>query len=145
MYFVLKTTADILLSKGIRPSPQRLAVYEALAGRRDHPSADVLFRELRLKMPTMSKTTVLNTMRLLQSVGLVRDVRCEEGELRFDGNAEFHAHFKCRECGVLVDIPVDVDRKNPFVALPEGFVVDDEQLIYYGLCDKCSKKKGNNQ
>jgi len=144
MYFVLRTTIDILLSKGIRPSPQRVAVYESLAGRRDHPSAEVLFRDLRPRMPTMSKTTVLNTMRLLQSAGLIRDVRCEEGELRFDGNAEFHAHFKCRECGALFDIPIKSEHLENYIALPKGFVADDEQLIYYGFCDKCSKKKGND-
>jgi len=131
---------QILLEKGIRPSPQRLAVYEALSGRRDHPTAEVLFLELRKTMPTMSKTTVLNTMRLFQSVGLTRDVRCEEGELRFDGSPEFHAHFKCRECGALIDIPVAGEHRQPFVAIPKGFKVDDEQVIYYGRCAKCARK-----
>ena len=133
---------EALLAKGIRPSPQRIAVYAALIGRKDHPSADTLFSELRSSMPTMSKTTVLSTMRLFQSAGLIRDVRCEEGELRFDGCSEFHAHFKCRECGALIDIPIAGSHQRPFVTLPEGFVVDDEQLIYYGFCDKCSKQKG---
>ncbi len=132
--------AETLLSKGIRPSPQRLAVYEALVGRRDHPSADVLFQALRPTMPTMSKTTVLNTMRLFQRVGLVHDVRCEEGELRFDGSIDFHVHFKCRDCGALFDIEMKEPHSRPFAEMPKGFTFDDEQLIYYGRCDKCSGK-----
>ena len=137
-----------LLEKGIRPSPQRLAVYEALVGRKDHPSADTLFNELRPTMPTMSKTTVLNTMRLFQSAGLIRDVRCEEGELRFDGCNEFHAHFKCRVCGAIIDIPVEAPHKKAYAKVPDDFVVDDEQLIYYGICKKCNatkNKKGKNK
>lgn len=142
----MRTNAvETLLLKGIRPSPQRVAVYEALIGRRDHPSAEVLFEELRPKMPTMSKTTVLNTMRLFQSVGLTRDVRCEEGELRFDGSAEFHAHFKCRDCGALVDIAIPEEHARTYARIPEGFSVDDEQLIYYGLCEKCTAKKGTGE
>lgn len=134
-------SSEILLAKGIRPSPQRVAVYEALSGRRDHPSAEVLFGELRRTMPTMSKTTVLNTMRLLQGVGLTRDVRCEEGELRFDGSSDFHAHFKCRQCGALIDIPVSGGHQSTYVPIPKGFKVDDEQVIYYGQCPKCAAKK----
>ena len=141
MYSVMSTNSqEILLAKGIRPSPQRVAVYEALSGRRDHPTAEVLFEALRPTMPTMSKTTVLHTMRLLQSVGLTRDVRCEEGELRFDGSPDFHAHFKCRDCGALIDIPVTEVHRTTYVPVPKGFKVDDEQVIYYGLCAKCAKK-----
>ena len=132
---------EALLAKGIRPSPQRMAVYSALYGRKDHPSADTLFNELRPSMPTMSKTTVLNTMRLFQRAGLIRDVRCEEGELRFDGCPEFHAHFKCRECGALIDVPVEGSHKKAYAKVPDGFIVDDEQLIYYGLCKKCNATK----
>ena len=133
--------AELLASKGIRPSPQRVAIYEAVAGRRDHPTADKLFGELRKTMPTMSKTTVLATMRLLQGAGLIRDVRAEEGELRFDGCAKFHAHFKCRKCGALADIEVAGEHTATYEKIPSGFVVDDEQLIYYGLCPRCSKKQ----
>ena len=136
---------QILISKGIRPSPQRVAVYEALFGRSDHPSTEKIFHELRPSMPTMSKTTVLDALRLFQNAGLFRDVRCEEGELRFDGNVQFHAHFKCRACGELFDIPVETPHSTTYTKLPEGFDVDDEQLIYYGLCKTCSKKKGQDK
>ncbi len=138
-------SAEKLLAAGIRPSPQRVAVYESISARRDHPSAEMLFRELRQRIPTMSRTTVLDAMRLFQSANLIRDVRCEEGELRFDGRPEFHAHFKCRKCGCLVDIPVEDAHSKPFIPVPDKFAIDDEQLIYYGLCDKCSLEKGNEK
>lgn len=142
----MRTNAvETLIASGIRPSPQRVAVYEALVGRKDHPSADVLFHELRPVIPTMSKTTVLDALRHFQSAGLVHDVRCEEGELRFDGNQGFHVHFKCRDCGGLFDIPVEGGHERPYAAVPEGFEIDDEQLIYYGLCNRCSNRKERKQ
>ena len=136
---------DTLMNSGIRPSPQRVAILESLLSRRDHPSAEMVFRDLRPSMPTMSKTTVLETMRRLQRAGIIRDVRCEEGELRFDGRPEFHVHFKCRECGGLFDIPVAGEHRKAYADLPEGFVVDDEQLIYYGFCKECTTKKGKTK
>lgn len=138
-------TVEILLAKGIRPSPQRVALLSAIRQRKDHPTAEMLFEELRPSIPTLSKTTVLSTMRLFQNAGLVRDVRAEEGELRFDGECAFHAHFKCRGCGVLFDIFPAGDHVRPYVDMKAGFEVDDEQVIYYGLCPECStnSKKGN--
>ena len=130
---------ELLSRKGIRPSPQRVAILDSLCGRRDHPTVEMVFEDLRPSMPTLSKTTVLDTMRRLQAAGLVRDVRCEEGELRFDGGVEFHAHFKCRRCGGLFDLAVAGGHDAPYVRIPGGFAADDEQLIYYGLCRQCNK------
>lgn len=141
---MISNFVSALISKGIRPSPQRVALLAAITPRKDHPTAEMLFEELRPSMPTLSKTTVLSTMRLLRNAGLVRDVRAEEGELRFDANCDFHAHFKCRACGALSDIFLENIHSRPYVDLPEGFEIDDEQLIYYGLCPECSttQKKG---
>lgn len=83
-------------------------------------------------------------MRLFQDAGLFHDVRCEEGELRFDGNRDFHAHFKCRKCEALYDIPIECAHENTYTPLPKGFVVDDEQLIYYGFCPHCSTNNKEN-
>ena len=127
------------------PTPQRLAVFASVAGRKDHPSVDDVFNDLREKMPTLSKTTVYTTMQLLAEKHLIATVHVDEGELRFDGETAFHAHFRCRECGRVFDVMLDRPHRKPFAKLPEGFEPDDEELIYYGLCPKCKKKKGNRK
>lgn len=128
-----------LLEHGIKPSPQRVMVYRALLGRVDHPSADVLFRELKAQMPTLSKTTVYSTLSLLIKAHLVRDVSANSDQQRVDPDTSFHAHFKCEKCGEIFDIRVD---GMPSPKFPDGFVTDREQLLYYGTCAKCNKSKG---
>lgn len=136
-------TVEMLREAGIRPSPQRVALLESVLGRRDHPSAETVFADLRRSLPTLSRTTVLNTLRLFRGAGLIRDVRAEEGVLRFDGRPGFHAHFKCRGCGGLFDVAVPGGRNGFYASVPPGFSVDDEQLIYYGFCNRCSNRKQN--
>ena len=136
------TPQQLLAEHGILPTPQRLAVFGAVAGRRDHPSVDKIYVELRRKLPTLSKTTVYSTMQLLAEKHLIGMVHGDREELRFDGATEFHAHFRCRDCGGLYDIGLADRHEKPFAKLPRGFVSDDEELIYYGTCPDCNKKKG---
>lgn len=134
------TLQQILVAHGVMPTPQRLAVFAAVAGRKDHPSVDTVFVELRRKLPTLSKTTVYATMQLLAKKRLVGLVRGADEEARFDGRAEFHAHFRCRDCGGLFDVPLEGPHARPFAKLPKGFVAEDEELVYHGLCPACQKK-----
>jgi len=134
------SVAKILSDIGIVPTPQRVAVYEAVAGRRDHPTVDTVFAELRKKLPTLSKTTVYTTMQLLARKKLIGAVHAESDEVRYDGMCSFHAHFKCKKCGRLYDIDLGHAHTKAFAEMPEGFAVDDEELTYYGLCPDCSTK-----
>lgn len=134
------TLQQILVANGVMPTPQRLAVFAAVAGRKDHPSVDTVFVELRRKLPTLSKTTVYATMQLLAKKRLVGLLRGADEEARFDGRAEFHAHFRCRGCGGLFDVPLAGPHAGPFAKLPKGFVAENEELVYYGLCPACQKK-----
>jgi len=134
------TAAEILNAKGIVPTPQRVAVFEAIAGRKDHPTVDMVYAEVRKGLPTLSKTTVYTTMQLLTDRKLISAVHAEADEVRYDGMCQFHAHFKCRRCGRLYDISLPHEHRKAFADMPPGFVLDDEELTYYGLCPNCSIK-----
>ena len=138
---MITTLSEKLKERGILPTPQRLAVYAALAGRCDHPGVDRVFQDLRRKLPSLSKTTVYSTMQLLAAKGLVGCVHVDGEEVRYDGRAEFHAHFRCRTCGKIYDILPDEAGARPFVRLPKGFEIDNEELTYYGICPNCKSKK----
>jgi len=135
------TASKILSDKCIVPTPQRVAVYEALVGRKDHPTVDTIFAELRAKLPTLSKTTVYTTMQLLTDHALIRTVHAEPGEIRYDPTCCRHAHFKCKACGQLHDIPLSSPDGKLLAVMPTGFVCEEEELIYYGLCPNCSTRQ----
>ena len=83
-------TVQLLSKNGIRPSIQRLAVYRYLAENDIHPTADALYLALAPSIPTLSKTTVYNTLKLLEKKHLVRSIAIENDELRYDADISDH-------------------------------------------------------
>ena len=95
-----------LKTKNIGLSHQRLKVLEYLTQNRCHPTVDQIYTELQKDIPTLSKTTVYNTLRILAEAGLVKVISIEDKECRFDIDTEDHGHFKCESCGTIFDFPL---------------------------------------
>ncbi len=120
---------------GLKVTPQRLAVYKAIAQRHDHPSAEELFEELKDKIEGISLTTVYRTLSSLESVGLVQRVPTLKDKVRYDARVEPHSHFICLKCGRIYDIDVvpEVNRKEvESVGEPLSCTA-----ICYGICKEC--------
>ena len=95
-----------LTDHGVKPSAQRLAVMEYLMEHRTHPSADEIYCALHPAMPTLSKTTVYNTLRLLTEKGAAIQLTIDERNVCFDADTTPHAHFLCTRCGKVYDVPL---------------------------------------
>jgi len=127
--------ADKLDSKKIRPSLQRIAVYDFLLKNPVHPSADVIYTALAPTIPTLSKTTVYNTLKQFAEAGLVNTITIEDGELRFDADTSDHIHFKCTECGKVFDVYENIEIEKDI--LPKGFRLIKSQTNLWGICRDC--------
>lgn len=135
------TTKDytkILRQHGIRPSVQRLAVYDYLWKNRTHPTAEEIFTALAPSIATLSRTTIYNTLRLFTEKGAAQMITIEEKEMRFDVLTEIHGHFKCTSCGMVSDFDLDGDylRKH----LPKNARGETFQVHVHGTCAKCAAK-----
>lgn len=128
---------DIFNRHSLRSSEQRIIIYDYLLKNRIHPGAETIYRHLHVLHPTLSLTTVYNTMKAFHAHGLVTMINIEGGEVRYDVNTSFHAHFKCCRCGKLFDMPA-MDEQKLLQGMPEGFKVDATHIDFYGLCPQCS-------
>ncbi len=126
-----------LRAHGLSPSKPRVAIYRWLMAHPVHPTVDAIYRELRPKMPTLSRTTVYNVLHACVAHGLVSVVHTQDLELRYDGEMTPHAHFKCKSCGALYDVPGDIDALAQQVTLPEGCACDAAALTLWGKCAAC--------
>lgn len=130
-----ESAQERLLKFGIKPSLQRMAIMEYLMKYSIHPTADVIFNNLYKDIPTLSKTTVYNTLKLLEEQGAILAINIDEKNVHYDADISFHAHFRCKKCGQIYDIPVpQIDLKvqdNPL------FEITECQVYYKGYCDKC--------
>lgn len=131
----MKHTAEFLRERGIQPSQQRIAIYEALASTKAHPSADLIHGALAPGMPTLSRTTVYSTLELLVERGLAQRLALTGSELRYDADVSPHLHFRCRACGSVSDLPGKAPSPPE---LPAGYLAERVQLYAEGLCPACS-------
>lgn len=121
---------------GIRPSAQRIAIMGYLMDNRVHPSVDDIYNGLLAENPTLSRTTVYNTLWLFAEAGAVEVLTIDRNNTRFDYSEYPHAHFLCDGCGRIFDVPAD----RSAVIAGDGcrkFHVRQMSLYYRGLCDSC--------
>lgn len=130
-------THQFLRKFSIKPSVQRSAVMDFLLKNRIHPTIDEIYLALSPLMPTLSKTTVYNTLDLFVERGAVRALAIDEKNARYDVDISAHAHFKCRNCGTIHDI---FDLNPTFFQIPENdeFKIDSVEISYFGRCKTCS-------
>ncbi len=125
----------LLQEHGVRPTAQRLAVYEYLLTHRTHPSADAIYEALLPQYPSFSRTTIYNSLKALMQAGLIRVVTIDPMEQHFDGDAADHGHCRCERCGQLFDFTFPA--QSIADCIPDGFAVKRQDVFFTGLCKAC--------
>jgi Fe2+ or Zn2+ uptake regulation protein len=134
----IEDLGKLLLKNQIKPSYQRMRILQYLMTRRNHPTVDQIYQELVKEMPTLSKTTVYNTLDLFLQTGLAICITIEENETRYDAFVSIHGHFKCEECGRIYDFDINIDGlETPGLS---GFKVDERSVYFKGVCPDCLVK-----
>ena len=137
-----KLTEKLKLA-GLKITPQRLEVLNLFYGKKLHPTADEVWRNVRKKFPAIPKATVYNILDTFVEKGIVK-VLIIGKEMRFDFNTSFHGHFVCKKCGKIYDVDLDCVGlgQGNLPVLSEGHKVEDFQLNFFGICKNCLKKEG---
>ena len=125
---------------GLRITPQRTAIYQALVESHEHPSAEMVFRQVRLVFPCISLDTVNRTLLTLSDIGTAFIVEGSGDAKRFDANLDSHQHFKCIKCKRIVDFEHEpFEHVRAPENLPRGFEVLRTTVYVEGVCDLCRK------
>lgn len=135
---------EYLLSYNIKPSVQRIAIMDYLLKHHTHPCIDEIYLALCKDIPTLSKTTVYNTLKLFIEHGAARMLTIDERNARFDGDTSMHAHFQCKACGKIYDIPMEPESEEIESLSKNGFQIEETHHYYKGICPECREKKHEN-
>ena len=122
----------------INPSVQRSAIMQYLLQNFTHPTVDQIYADLLPDMPTLSKATVYNTLKLFVDKKAVKAIYIDERNVRYDAQTTLHAHFKCRRCNAICEVPLEEADVPPFRGGPELHLVET-QIYFLGVCGKCSE------
>ena len=125
--------AKILQDKGIRPSIIRIMVLEYLLEHRVHPTVEEVYEALLKKAPTLSKTSVYNTLHLLAENNIILEITIDPAKVRYDADTNLHGHFKCDKCLKVWDFAVGQVQTS----LSKEFDIKTKEIYFTGLCDKC--------
>lgn len=135
---------EYLLSYQIKPSVQRIAIMDYLLKHHTHPSIDEIYMALCQDIPTLSKTTVYNTLKLFVEHGAARMLTIDERNACFDRDISVHAHFQCKVCGRITDIPLSAEEPDEIKHMKkEGFQIEETHRYYKGICPECLKMNKN--
>ena len=130
-----------LLDHNIKPSVQRIAIMQYLMEYPVHPSADDIYTALSPSMPTLSKTTVYNTLKLFVEHGAALMLTIDEKNACFDSETSLHAHFLCKKCGKIYDLPFSGETKQVERIDMNGFFIEEIHQYYKGVCPACAAKE----
>ncbi len=139
----MEALTDTLLRQlreaGLRVTPQRLAIFRALAGSKTHPTAQALFEQLQSALPSLSQATVYNTLQALVSAGLIQEIgEAGDGAVHYDANPRPHINLICTQCHCVEDFfDIQLDGVAEAVIAQSGYKVHGMRIAYYGLCPSC--------
>ena len=119
----------------MRYSRQRELITEIIKGRKDHPTADMIYNTAREIEPNISLGTVYRNLKLLSDEKVIITLETEDKRLHYDGDLSKHSHFICEECGQIIDLFEPIDTPKEVKKL--GLIVSGEKCIYYGHCRSC--------
>ena len=138
----MSTITTTFKDKGLKLTPQRIAVYEYLLGTKEHPSAETIYSALIDRFPTMSLATVYKSLKTLCEVDLIKELNLGEGNFRYDALMKDHAHFQCTSCARVYDLMhISTHSLEASVEKEEDFDVASSKLYFFGMCKTCKETK----
>ena len=131
----MKTIEKHLTDSGIKPSYQRIRILSYLMEKKNHPTVETIHKELVNDIPTLSKTTVYNTLKQFVEKGITQIINIEDNKTRYDADISTHGHFKCIKCNKVYDFRFD--NNNLEINDLEEFDFLQTHLYIKGICKKC--------
>ncbi|MFB6343146.1 Fur family transcriptional regulator [Saccharicrinis sp. FJH62] len=138
------TTEEVrtkLVGAGLKVTPQRMNILEAVYALKNHPTAERICEFIRERNPNIATGTVYKVLETLVEKNIIKKVKTDRDIMRYDGLTENHHHLYCSECDVIEDyFDSDLDNylKDYFnhKQLP-GFKIEDIVLQIRGKFNKC--------
>lgn len=124
----------------MRYSKQKEEVLKVVLESFDHPDAQKVYKTVKKRIPNISLGTVYRNLNTLSDEKLIRRVRNQDGNDRYDRTLTNHNHVKCERCGKVCDISILIDdSKVSMIEKETGFKITDCNFNINGICEDCMK------
>lgn len=141
----IENISKTLHEKGVSPSIQRIKIMQFILNNEHHSSVDSIYKELLHEIPTLSKTTVYNTLALFVEKKIINSITIDNTEILYEQSQKPHAHFQCNVCKSIIDIELNSNLYG--ISEIENHKVENVNIHLRGICKECRKNesiKSNN-
>ena len=129
-----------LRQSGVRVTPQRLAIAEAVLNSTDHPTVQQIHERVQQHFPSMTLATVYSTLGVLSKSGLIQELPFAK-QSRYESNVSPHVNLVCIGCGNLTDADESSEtivRLREQVSTATSFHVMWQRVDFHGWCPACT-------
>lgn len=129
---------EVFRKNGFRATPQRIAIAQVVLNSRNHPSAEQVFEIVTRNNPSISLSTVYNTLNTMKNVNMVQELAFANNH-RYDSNTSIHVNLVCQNCGDIIDIENEtLENEMDNISKRRGFSITGHRFDIYGTCRKCA-------
>ncbi|HVX67168.1 MAG TPA: transcriptional repressor [Bryobacteraceae bacterium] len=136
---------EVCRRNGLPLTIQRRLTLEALARRRDHPTADQVLEDVRKQMPEISRPTVYRVLEALVRIGVARKVCHPGAAARYETETRRHHHLVCLDCEEMVDVDAPYLDHLRLPDVRSRFHIEDYSIQFRGLCSRCARKSSSRR
>src|SRR3954452_4636739 len=125
--------------KGLAFTFQRQVIYEAVVDSREHPTPELIYEQVRLRIPSISLGTVYKNVKTFLDSGVLKEVTLHHGSVRLESNMTPHHHVVCSSCRAIFDLEQSAVEPVPLpaIGLPAGFSINQTRVEFVGVCKSC--------
>ncbi|OGZ90316.1 MAG: hypothetical protein A2599_03290 [Candidatus Staskawiczbacteria bacterium RIFOXYD1_FULL_39_28] len=120
-----------------RMTSQKSFIFGYLKGTKTHPTAEIVYGEIKKKLPNISQGTVYRVLNNFREKGEVQTIETKDS-IHFDADISDHAHFICEQCGKVYDV-IDECSKCGILKNKKTKVgkINKYKINFYGICKQC--------
>lgn len=132
------TCIRTLKQKGLKLTPQRKLIIDALHDSITHSTAEELIEQVQAKMPEVHKSTVYRTLELLEKYGCIYKSELDDRVIYHHSEGNHHHHLVCSRCGKIIECNDDTFNViEKTLAEKYSFMIDFKHLVISGICEEC--------
>src|SRR3954454_12635375 len=120
--------------QGLAFTFQRQVIYEAVVDSREHPTPELIYEQVRKRIPSISLGTVSKNVKTFLDSGVLKEVTLHHGSLRLEANMTPHHHIVCSSCRAIHDIPQTAVERVQYSTseVPAGFSIEGCRVEFVG-------------
>lgn len=119
-----------------RYSQQRERIYQAVCDSKEHPTAQMVYDQLRPELPRLSLGTVYRNLHQMAEEGRLKELNGPVS--RFDATVTPHTHVRCACCGRVADGMLPYDALLDQAVVAAGWKISNHDLLFTGICPACA-------